>query len=100
MAIPGRIEIVVKINQLPAEVRNIGHEVQFTIDTGEQIVAVTMKLRIWERLVQVNQGDVPWVAAIKGKMGMRTEKGFVLEQPAVQIFEKKPVDTTQKVESS
>lgn len=99
MAIPGRIEVVVKINQLPTEVRVVGREMQFTIDTGEQIVAVTMKTRTWERLVQFNQSGVPWVAAIKGKMGLRVEKGFVLEQPSMQIFEKKPQDTLRKPES-
>jgi hypothetical protein len=31
-----------------------------------------------------------WVAAIAGKMGKLTNNGFVLDQPAVQTFEKKP----------
>lgn len=99
MTIPGKIEVVIKINQLPTEVRTVGREVQFTIDTGEQIVAVTMKTRTWDRLVQFNQSGAAWVAAIKGKMGMRVEKGFVLEQPSVQIFEKKPQDAPRRTES-
>lgn len=99
MAIPGKIDVVVKINQLPAEIRSIGNEVQFTIDTGEQVVAVTLKSRVWGRLIQANQGEAPWVAAIKGKMGVRTEKGFVLEQPAVQVFEKK-TDAAKKTDAS
>lgn len=99
MTIPGKIEVVVKINQLPTEVRTVGREVQFTIDTGEQIVAVTMKTRTWDRLVQFNQSGAAWVAAIKGKMGIRVEKGFVLEQPSVQIFEKKPQDAPRRTES-
>jgi hypothetical protein len=99
MAISGKIDVVVKINQLPAEIRSIGNEVQFTIDTGEQIVAVTLKSRVWGRLIQANQGEASWVAAIKGKMGVRTEKGFVLEQPAVQVFEKK-TDAAKKTEAS
>ncbi len=99
MTIPGKIEVIIKINQLPTEVRTVGREVQFTIDTGEQIVAVTMKTRTWDRLVQFNQSGAAWVAAIKGKMGMRVEKGFVLEQPSVQIFEKKPQDAPRRTES-
>jgi hypothetical protein len=99
MAIPGKIDVVVKINQLPTEIRTVDHEVQFVIDTGEQLVAVIVKSRVWERLVQADQNNVPWVAAIKGKMGIRTEKGFVLEQPAVQVFEKNN-DAAKKVESN
>jgi hypothetical protein len=99
MAISGKIDVVVKINQLPAEIRSLGNEVQFTIDTGEQLVAVTLKSRVWGRLIEANQGEAPWVAAIKGKMGVRTEKGFVLEQPAVQVFEKK-TDAAKKTEAT
>jgi hypothetical protein len=31
-----------------------------------------------------------WVAAIAGKMGESTSKGFVLLEPSIQVFEKKP----------
>jgi hypothetical protein len=31
-----------------------------------------------------------WVAAIAGKMGEPTDRGFVLNEPAIQVFEKKP----------
>ena len=31
-----------------------------------------------------------WVGAISGKMGEATENGFILLEPAVQVFEKKP----------
>jgi len=31
-----------------------------------------------------------WVAAIAGKMGQATEKGFVLAEANIQVFEKKP----------
>jgi hypothetical protein len=31
-----------------------------------------------------------WVAAIAGQMGKATPNGFVLEQPNIQVFEKKP----------
>lgn len=99
MAIPGKIDVVIKINQLPTEIRTVDREVQFVIDTGEQLVAVIVKSRVWERLVQADQSNVPWVAAIKGKMGVRTEKGFVLELPSVQVFEKNN-DAAKKAESN
>ena len=31
-----------------------------------------------------------WVGAIAGKFGAATEKGFILDQPSIQVFEKKP----------
>ena len=31
-----------------------------------------------------------WVAAIAGMMGEKTDSGFVLKEPNVQTFEKKP----------
>jgi hypothetical protein len=31
-----------------------------------------------------------WVAAIARQMGKATADGFVLEQPSIQVFEKKP----------
>ena len=30
------------------------------------------------------------VGAIAGKLGAATEKGFILDQPSIQVFEKKP----------
>ena len=37
------------------------------------------------------QANFPmWVAAVAGKMGQPTEKGFVLAEPNIQVFEKKP----------
>jgi hypothetical protein len=31
-----------------------------------------------------------WVAAIAGQLGAMTPDGFILEQPNIQVFEKKP----------
>lgn len=31
-----------------------------------------------------------WVAAITGQMGEETAKGFILDQPNIQVFERKP----------
>jgi hypothetical protein len=37
------------------------------------------------------QANYPqWVAAIAGKMGEANETGFVLLEPNIQVFEKKP----------
>jgi len=91
MPTQGKMELTIKINEFPAEVRTVDNGwKQFDIDTGAQIVTVTVKPKVFKKLEQA-QADYPmWVAAIAGKMGESTEKGFVLEEPNIQVFEKKP----------
>jgi hypothetical protein len=38
-----------------------------------------------------------WVAAIAGKMGEPTDRGFVLNEPSIQVFEKKPKEPKETV---
>jgi hypothetical protein len=40
------------------------------------------------------------VASIEGKMGKATPKGFVLEEPNVQVFERKPKEKAEAAEAS
>lgn len=63
---------------------------QFDIDTGEQIVTVTLKPKVFRKLEQAQENYPMWVAAIAGQMGEKTERGFVLKEPNIQTFEKKP----------
>jgi hypothetical protein len=61
----------------------------FEIDCDGRIVSVTVKPKVFKKLEQA-QTDYPmWVAAIAGKMGEATWQGFVLNEPAIQVFEKK-----------
>jgi hypothetical protein len=47
------------------------------------------------------QANYPqWVAAIAGKMGEATETGFVLLEPNIQVFEKKPKEAKPAEEKS
>jgi hypothetical protein len=36
------------------------------------------------------------VAAIAGKMGESTRDGFILDQPNIQVFERKPKEAKQE----
>ncbi|MEG4917446.1 hypothetical protein [Microcoleus sp. B7-D4] len=40
-----------------------------------------------------------WVAAITGKMGEATPQGFILADPALQVFEKKAKEPKADVEA-
>ncbi len=53
----------------------------FNIDTGEQIVTVSLKPKIFKKLEQAQENYSQWVAAIAGQMGEKTDLGFVLKEP-------------------
>ncbi|KJH70066.1 hypothetical protein [Aliterella atlantica] len=91
MPTPGKLELTIKINEFPANVQTVENGwKQFDIDIGEQIVSVTLKPKVFKKLEQAQENYPMWVAAIAGQMGEKTEKGFVLKEPNVQTFEKKP----------
>ena len=91
MPTQGKLELTIKISEFPADVKTIENGWKsFEIDCDERIVSVTVKPKVFKKLEQA-QTDYPmWVAAIAGKMGEPTERGFVLNEPAIQVFEKKP----------
>jgi len=89
--IVGKLEICVKINELPADSKTLrnGWE-EFIIDANGEMVKITVRPRTWKKL-QTALHDFPvWVAHIRGKMGNRIKSGFELLTPGMQIFEKHP----------
>jgi hypothetical protein len=96
MSTSGKLELTIKINEFPVDVQTIENGFkQFDIDTGEQIVTVSLKPKIFKKLEQAQENYPMWVAAIAGQMGEKTEKGFVLKEPNVQTFEKKPKEAKE-----
>lgn len=91
MATPGKLELTIKISEFPANVMTVENGWKsFELDCDGRIVSVIVKPKVFKKLEQA-QADYPqWVAAIAGKMGSATEKGFVLSEPNIQVFEKKP----------
>jgi hypothetical protein len=91
MTTQGKLELTIKISEFPADVKTVENGWKsFDIDCDGQIVSVTVKPKVFKKLEQA-QTDYPmWVAAIAGKMGEATGQGFVLNEPAIQVFEKKP----------
>lgn len=87
----GKLELTIKINEFPANVQTVENGAkQFDIDTGGQIVSVTLKPKMFKKLEQAQENYPQWVAAIAGQMGEKTDSGFILKEPNVQTFEKKP----------
>jgi len=92
----GKLEVNIKISELPNWVETIKRGWQrFCINADGQIVQMVVRPRVWNKLLQANQEYQMWVANITGKMGPRIKDGFVLLEPAIQVYEK----LTQKPES-
>ncbi len=91
MPTSGRMEITIKINEMPADVETVDNGwKQFEIDCDGQIVSVTVRPKVWKKLEDAQANYPMWVAAISGSFGEQTSKGFVLSNPNIQVFERKP----------
>ena len=90
MTVSGKLELTIKISELPNAATVESSWKSFEIDCDGQIISVTVKPKVWKKLEDAQSNFPMWVAAIAGKMGQPTKKGFVLAEPSIQVFEKKP----------
>jgi len=86
----GRLEVHIKITEMPnwVETGKRGWK-KLCINAEGQIIEMKVRPRIWNKLLEANNNYPSWMASITGKMGHRIKNGFVLLEPAVQIYEKK-----------
>jgi hypothetical protein len=89
--ITGKMEVCLKIHELPADSKTTrnGWE-EFIIETERHAVKTTVRPKTWKKLQNAGKEYSHWIANIRGQMGPRSKKGFELLTPAVQIFETKP----------
>lgn len=90
MAIPGKLDVTLKINALPEAKPASAQTMLFAVQADGRTVVVEVKNKMWNNLKAAAEKYPQWVAAITGKMGEGIKGGFRLDGPAVQIFEKKP----------
>ena len=90
MTVPGRIEVTIKVSQLPTTELTENNWHQFMVDCNGKQVSVTVKPKVWNKFKSQAEQYPEWVAAIRGGIGEISSIGFVLEQPSIQVFEKKP----------
>ncbi len=88
--INGKMELNIKINELPTAktVKNGWQE--FNVDCDGTIFTIKVKPKVWKKITTANEMYSMWVAVITGKLGAKINKGFRVEQPGIQVFEKKP----------
>ena len=91
MPIPGKLEVTIKINTLPTEVTTDKNGwKRFNLDCGGRTVSVALRPRMWTKLEDAAKQWPLWLAAITGQMGQSQGQGFILVEPALQVFERKP----------
>jgi hypothetical protein len=91
MAVQGKLEVTIKINELPAIAsKDKNGWVTFELDCEGRLFTATVKPKVFKKLEDAQANFPMWVAAIAGKLGQPTIHGFVLEDVNVQVFEKKP----------
>ena len=62
----------------------------FALKTPDgQFITVVVGNKVWSKLVKAAQEWPSWIAALSGTMGERTDQGFTLAGPGLQVFEKK-----------
>ena len=95
MATQGKLELTIKINEFPPEVTtNKNGWKSFDLDCDGRIFTVTVRPKVFKKLEDAQANFPMWVAAIAGKLGDATSKGFILADPNIQVFEKKPKQPT------
>jgi hypothetical protein len=101
MAVQGKLEVTIKINELPAiSSKDSNGWLTFELDCDGRIFTATVKPKVYKKLDDAQANFPMWVAAIAGKMGEATETGFVLLEPNIQVFEKKPKEAKPAEETS
>ena len=67
-----KLELTLKINEMPADVETVENGwKQFHLDGDGQLVRVTVKPKVFKKLEHAQENYPMWVAALAGKVGNR-----------------------------
>ena len=100
MAVEGKLEITIKISEPPEAVEVTNGHKMFVLKCDAYEVSVTLRPKHFNKMVKDMEQFPLWVAAVRGCLGERTEHGFVLDNPSVQVFERKPKEAKPSEESA
>jgi hypothetical protein len=87
--VSGSLELTIKIKDMPDAQTVANNWKQFDIDCDGVVVTLVVRPKVWKKLEEAQAAYPQWVAAIRGKLGQRTAKGFMLDEVGIQAFEKK-----------
>ena len=96
MPIPGKIELVIKINEFPSDVAIVTNGwKEFKVENGGRLFSITVRPAIFKKLEEAKAKYPMWVAAIGGQLGPLNGDTFTLLQPIITVFERKPKEPVQ-----
>ncbi len=88
--------INIVITEIPKEVEIVKNGwYKFILDDGKQKVSLTVRPRVWNRLVKAHDDFPMWRAKIKAKFGDYKAGMLFLKHPSIEIYEKKPKNGKQ-----
>ena len=91
MAVDAKLEVTLKFTTLPNAKPAGSGKMAFALKTPDgQFITAEVSNKVWNKLSQAAADWPAWTAALSGTMGARTEKGFTLANPGLQVFERKP----------
>ena len=90
--VSGHLQLTVKFPQLPTPVQ-VQAGLKIGIQTDRALVVAIVPPKAWKKLAQAADAWPHWVAALRGHLGAQAGAAagpvIVLEQPALQVLEKK-----------
>jgi hypothetical protein len=89
MKIPAKMDITLKFSELPKARFGAG-VASFAVEADGRVILIELKRKTWLKLETAVSEWPEWVAVVQGKMGEPFDGGFMLREPGLQVFEKKP----------
>lgn len=88
--VAARLEVNIKITQVPTNFRVTKHGwYEFMVQTEKCPVKISIRPKVWNKLLQAEENYPHWIASISGRIGKKIRfGGFELEDAVVQIFQR------------
>ncbi len=91
MTVPGKLELTIKISEFPENVQTVENGWKsFEVDCEGRVASITVKPKMFKKLEDAKANYPLWTAAIAGKLGYVGKDGFIVLEPNIQVFERKP----------
>jgi hypothetical protein len=101
MATQGKVELLIKFSEYPAEVATVTHGwKEFKVESGGRFFVITVKPGVFKKLDDAKANYPEWVAAVGGQLGPQNGETFTVLNPNIQVFEKKPKEAKTPSEAS
>jgi hypothetical protein len=95
MPTAAKLEVTVKFSTMPTGIATDAKGWKsFELTCDDRIVRVTLRPKYFAKLEKAVAEWPSWVAALRGAMGPADARGFTLNEPNLDVFERKPKDAS------